>query len=61
VIDAVHIDCPFSFVYPVDDPILPHAGTVPTRKLALKGVAHSVRIGNQATEAEFHDGADDTR
>ena len=50
MIDAVHVDSPFRLVYPVDDPVLAHAGTVPTRQLAPKGMAHSVRIGNQATE-----------
>lgn len=61
MVEAVDVDGPISFIDPVDDSVLSEAGIVPTSQLAIERAAHPVRVGDQTTEAELDDGADDAR
>jgi len=57
MVDAVDVDDAPVLVDPVDDAVRPNSCAVPAFELPPERMPDSVRVGDQAAEAEFDDGA----
>jgi len=55
MINPVDVDDALVLVDPVDDAICPDACAAPAFKFSSKGMTDSVRVGDQAAEAELDD------
>lgn len=60
MVDPIDVDDALGFVDPVDDPVRPDSRGEPTFELSPKWVPDSMRVAEQAPEAELDDGAYDT-
>jgi len=59
MVDPVDVDDALVLVDPVDDPVRPDPCAVPAFELPSERAPDSVRIGDQASEAELDDRAHD--